>query len=143
MAARGGHKRLCIFFEDGNDVSGAVQYADHVDSVLGISIKEKPILEALNSQTAHVVQFRIAKRTRHSNSRHAGKRVGRILNGFFKAYRNSFTRFYEQVGGYVSDVFPSEREKTYLLHGSLIRSYFQLRPGTIPPIWHDPTVFEK
>jgi hypothetical protein len=29
------------------------------------------------------------------------------------------------------------------LHGSLIRSYFQLRPGTIPPIWHDPTVFEK
>jgi hypothetical protein len=107
MAATGAHKQLCIFFEDGGDVPGAVQYADHIDPVRGVSIKEKPILEARNCQTAHVMQFWIAKRTRHPNSGHAGKRVGHILNGFFKAHRNSFTRFYEQVDGRVSNVSPS------------------------------------
>ena len=143
MAATGAHKWLGIFFEDGSDVSGAVEHADHVDSAAGVSIKEEPILEARNCQTAHVMQLWIAKRTRHSYSRHAGKRVGHILDSFFKAHRNSFTRFYEHVGGYVSDVFLSERAKTYLLHGSLIRSYSQLRPCTIAPIWYDLTVFGK
>ena len=78
-----------IFFEDGSDILGAMQYADHVNSVRGASIKQKPVLEARNCQTAQVLQFRIAKRARNTNSRHAGKRVSQILNGIFKAYRNS------------------------------------------------------
>jgi len=143
MAASGSHKWLCIFFENGSNISGAVQYADHVDSVLGGSIKEKPFLEARNCQTAHVMQFRIAKRTRHSYFRHAGKGLGQILDGFFKTNRNSLTRFYEHVGSYVSNISPSERAKTNLLHGSLVRSYSQLRPRGIPSVWQDTRILEK
>jgi len=111
-----------VFLEEGRDVSCAVQYADYVDSVPGVAIKEKPILEARNRQTTQVMQLWVAKRTRRSNSRHAGERVGQTLNGFFKAHCNSFTCFHEQVGGCVSNVVPSVRAKTYLSHRSLVRS---------------------